>query len=505
MTMTAATKAARAYVLRRSLPAQVHKVGRKEQPRRANLPLPQPGPQTAYLDATADIVVYGGAAGGGKTFALLLQPLRHVDTPGFGAVIFRRSYPQIVQQGGMWDESEIMYSEQGGNPLRGRLLWRWPSGARISFAHMNFEADKLNYQGAQIAMIGWDQLEHFSESMFFYMLSRNRSTCGVKPYIRATCNPDADSWLATFLAWWIDQDTGYPIPERAGKVRWFVRIGERIVWSDDQAALRAEHAEPKSVTFIPAKVTDNAILMAKDPGYLTNLMALAPVDRGRLLEGNWRIKAEAGKVFNRAWFEVVTAAPSGGAEVRFWDFAATAKGQRGSDPDFTAGVKVRQAGGKVFFVIDCVAEQIGPAAGDVLFVNTCVQDALDARAAGRRYSVRWETEPGSAGIKETRRLVTLLREAFAKHGMTVDAGGVRSTGDKLTRAASLASTAQVGDVKLVAGPWVEGWLQHMHGQPDLPHDDIMDASAGAFNALTSGSNFLAYLEAEYGAADDAGA
>jgi len=58
---------------------------------------------------------------------------------------------------------------------------------------------------------------------------------------------------------------------------------------------------------------------------------------------------------------------------------------------------------------------------------------------------------------------------------------------------------------LVGGTWVEGWLRHMHGQPDLPHDDIMDASAGAFNALTAGSNFLSYLEAEYGADDDAGA
>ena len=418
-------------------------------------------------------------------------------------MIFRRSYPQIMQQGGLWDESELMYPGQGGDPLRGRMLWRWPSGARISFAHMNFEADKLNYQGAQIAMIGWDQLEHFSESMFFYMLSRNRSTCGVKPYIRATCNPDADSWLATFLAWWIDQDTGFPIQERAGQVRWFVRVGERIIWADDPAELRAEHAEPKSVTFIPAKVTDNAILMAKDPGYLANLMALAPVDRGRLLEGNWRIKAEAGKVFNRAWFEVVAAAPGGGREVRFWDFAATEKKQKGHDPDFTAGVKMRQ-NGSLFHVIDCVAEQVGPAAGDVLFVNTCVQDALDARAAGRRYMVRWEMEPGSAGIKETRRLVVLLREAFARHGMTVDAAGQRSTGDKLTRAASLASTAQTGDVKLVSAPWVEDWLKHMHGQPDLPHDDIMDASAGAFNSLTvEGGNFLAYLEAEYGEADGA--
>lgn len=411
-----------------------------------------------------------------------MEAARHRAVRGFGAVLFRRTYPQIVQQGGMWDESMTLYPAAGGDPLLGRLIWRWPGGGRISFAHMNAESDKLNYQGAQIALIGWDQLEHFSESMFFYMLSRNRSTCGVKPYVRATCNPDADSWLATFLAWWIDQDTGYPIPERAGKVRWFVRAGEQIMWADAPDALRTAYAEPKSVTFIPAKVTDNRILLASDPSYMANLMALAPVDRGRLLEGNWKIKPAAGKVFNSSWFEIVPQAPQFGSECRFWDFAATEKKQAGNDPDFTAGVLIRQ-GNEAYYVMDCVAEQVGPSDGDALMVNTCVRDALAARSAQRRYRVRWEQEPGSAGKKETYRLVKLLRDAFAGHGLTCDAAGVPSQGDKLTRAASLASTAKVGDVKLVAGPWVDGWLRHMHGQPDLAHDDIMDASSGAFNDL----------------------
>jgi hypothetical protein len=73
-----------------------------------------------------------------------------------------------------------------------------------------------DWQGAQIPLICFDELTHFRAHQFFYMVSRNRSTCGVRPYIRATCNPDADSWVANFLAWWIDPETGFPIPERAG-------------------------------------------------------------------------------------------------------------------------------------------------------------------------------------------------------------------------------------------------------------------------------------------------
>jgi hypothetical protein len=88
------------------------------------------------------------------------------------------------------------------------------------------------------------------ESQFFYMLSRNRSMCGVRPYVRSTTNSDADSWVATFIAWWIDQDTGYPLPERAGVLRWFVRVNDTMVWADSAEDLAAQHSEllPKSVS-----------------------------------------------------------------------------------------------------------------------------------------------------------------------------------------------------------------------------------------------------------------
>ena len=101
--------------------------------------------------------------------------------------------------------------------------WRWPHGSKIKFSHLQLETTVHDWQGAQIALICFDELTHFTAYQFFYMVSRNRSTCGVKPYIRATCNPDADSWVAEFLAWWIDHETGYPIPERVGVLRYYIR------------------------------------------------------------------------------------------------------------------------------------------------------------------------------------------------------------------------------------------------------------------------------------------
>ena len=259
---------------------------------------PQPGPQELFLRSAADIAIYGGAAGGGKTWALLLEAMRHQAIADYTAVLFRRSYPQVMAPGGMWDEAARLYSLLGASPNRSALAWQFPSGARIKFGHLQYEDSIYDWQGSQIAMIGFDELTHFSQAQFFYLLSRNRSTCGVRPYVRATCNPDAGSWVADFIAWWIDSNTGYPIPERSGRVRWFVRVGGVFLWADRPEDLRRDYpdAQPKSVTFVPARVHDNRKLLDKDPDYLANLQSLPPVERARLLGGNWKVRNE-GLVF----------------------------------------------------------------------------------------------------------------------------------------------------------------------------------------------------------------
>ena len=193
----------------------------------------QPGPQTAVLQTRADICIYGGAAGGGKTVGLNLEPLRHVRrVPGFSTVFFRRTTPQITNPGGLWDESLNFYPRFGGTPLHSAHEWRWARGGKIMFSHLQLNSTVYEWQGAQITLICFDELTHFTAKQFFFLVSRNRSTCGVRPYIRATCNPDADSWVAEFVAWWIDPETGFPIPERAGVLRYYVRDAGKIVWAD---------------------------------------------------------------------------------------------------------------------------------------------------------------------------------------------------------------------------------------------------------------------------------
>lgn len=465
---------------------------------------PQPGPQEMFLSTSADIAIYGGAAGGGKSFGILLEGARHTENKDFGAVLFRRTSPMITNEGGLWDESNKMYPLLDAVPKETDHSWTFPSGSVVSFSHLQHDKNVLDWQGSQICLIGFDELTHFTEKQFFYMLSRNRSTCGVKPYVRATTNPDAESWVADFIAWWIDQKEflpngsrnpryGLPVPERAGKVRWFIRLGNELKWADkkedlyeDFESIRKALPEDiqditkpedfiKSVTFIASNVYDNKKLLESNPQYLANLLALPLVERERLLGGNWKIKASAGKVFNREWFEIVEALPKIDLVCSYWDFAATEKQVAGDDPDFTARTLIGYSKAeKKWYILDVFAVQQNPASLEKLFFQTCKLDRDIAKALGARFLVRWEIEPGSAAKRESYRLTTALPG--------YDAKGKNFKGDKLTRARSLAVQAEAANVKCKKGSWNGEFLSHMHGQPDLPHDDIMDSAAGAFNS-----------------------
>lgn len=453
---------------------------------------PQPR-QEQFLATSADIAIFGGAAGGGKTYSVLIEPLRHVSNPRFGAVAFRRTRPEITNEGAMWDEAMAMYPKLGAKPNLNDLQFKFPSGAKITFDSMQYEDDKYSWDGAQVPLLIFDQLESFTAGQFFYMLSRNRSTCGVIPYVRATCNPEP-GWLADFLAWWIGDD-GYAISERSGVLRWMVRLSDdQIAWYNSREEAKTAHpdTEPLSVTFILSTVYDNQELLRQNPQYLANLKALSLVDRERKLGdgqrgGNWKVKPSAGKVFNRNWFRTVTFVPDGGQSVRRFDFAATEKALKKSDPDFTASCWMKIVD-KAIYIMDVTAVQIGPAQidGEVERITQQDKKLLEemnkpkSEAEPRpqtQYKVRWEEEGGSSG--------KMVSYKFVQNLAGFDARGVRSSQDKITRAQPLSAQAEAGNVYLVEGSWNEAFLTHMHGQPDLPHDDIMDAASGAYRDLTA--------------------
>lgn len=444
---------------------------------------PQAGKQEQFLSTFADIAVYGGAAGGGKSFALLLEPLRHITTvKGFGGVVFRRTMPQIKNEGGLWSESLKIYPFVGGVPKESICGWSFSNKKiklknKLKFAHLEHEKNKYDWQGSQIPFIGFDELTHFTEGQFFYMLSRNRSVCGIRPYVRATCNPMADSWVAKLIEWWIDQDTGYPIPERSGVVRYFIRLNNKIMWYDTREealnkTTNPEQIEPKSFTFIPASIHDNQILMEKDPGYYSNLQALSNYEKEQLLRGNWKIRPVAGMFFKKSQFKVVDVVPVGGRTIRYWDRAATEPSETNTDPDWTAGCRMKIMPNGEIYIEHMEHFQASPAKNEINIRNTAEQD-------GKIVAIGLEQEPGSSGKSEVDNYVRNVLKGF---NVRVDKKRI----SKITAALPLSAQVGNGNVYILRGSWNDAFLTEMENfSEDCNHDDQVDAATGAYNMLIS--------------------
>lgn len=453
--------------------------------RRANTPKPQPGPQTAFLNSTADIAIFGGAAFSSKSFGLLTWASRDNDNPLMRCVLFRRTMPEIKAPGGLWDESVPMFRAQGSEPAAGVCEHHFPSGAYVKMGHLQYDSTVYDWDSAQIPKIGFDQLEQFTEFQFFYMLSRNRSMSGLPAQIRAACNPDADSWLAKFIAWWIDPDTGYPIKERSGVIRFFVREGDEIIWGDTaEELINREGGDttdaPTSVTFIPGTMYDNPIGMAKNPKYVARLKALPRVQRERLLGGNWKIRPAAGLMFQREWCRGLEVAPTDlDRSARFWDLAATEEIQ-GNDPDWTVGVKMAKYKGRNRWVI-LDARRMRKSAFKVedAIKNTAVSD-------GRSVQIGYPQDPGQAGKSQAAHFTGMLAG--------FNCWSWSETGDKETRFGPFSAQCEAGNVDYVLGAWNDPYLSALENFPDGKHKDDADASSGVFEMLTNGRGGIVVID-----------
>lgn len=390
-----------------------------------------------------------------------------------------------MNSGGLWDASFSLYGlYPGARPIKSPApYWKFPSGAKISLRHIERDESVYKWQGTEICLIEFDELTHFSEGIFFYMLSRNRSTCGVKPYVRASCNPDADSWVADFISWWIDPDTGYSIPERSGKIRFMARVNEEIVWGDSpeevvRAANDADYDveitidDVKSVAFVASNIYDNQVLLSKDKGYLANLKALSIVERERLLYGNWKIKAAKGLYFPRSSLpELLDKAPDDVTRwVRGWDLAATDTAE-GGEPAFTASVLLGKRRNGRYVVADATNNRLKAEKVRAMVKQCAVSD----KATHKRVRIRLSQDPGQAGKEQAESYIKMLA------GFNVVA--VKESGDKESRAEPFAAQWQAGNVDVVAGPWTETLLGQYEAFPESKFKDLVDAGSNAFNEL----------------------
>lgn len=435
---------------------------------------PNPGPQTEYVRSAADITIFGGSAGPGKSWGTLFRMAVHADRyPGYYGVVFRRKSTEITGGGGLWEESLKLFPIWGarhrGHP---NLDWRWPNQSLVEFRHLQHAGDEIDHHGKQYAEVAFDELTTFLEPQFWYLLSRLRSTCGFRPRMVATCNPDSDSWVRRVIDWWIAPN-GLADPLRSGFKRYFVRDGDDLVWGGSPSACRAAapHIDmrPMSMRFIPARLSDNP---NGDPTYEERLKALPLVERERLLGGNWNVRASAGTMFQRSWYEVIDHLPSEAdcaGNVRFWDMAGSEPTPTYPDPDWTRGVKMSRYKNGLFVVRDVASLRKRVHDVDALVKRTAEQDS-------RRVTVGFWKDPGSAGKNEAARYLAMLA------GWPVVV--LPSSSDKVTNAKAASAQAEGGNIKLLRGPWNDAFLAEHEAFPDGRHDDIVDAESGCMQVLT---------------------
>lgn len=292
--------------------------------------------------------------------------------------------------------------------------------------------------------------------------------------MRATTNPDI-GWVRDLISWWLNEE-GYPIQERSGILRWFIRQNDSLIWADTREELIQNYGDaqiPKSLTFIPSLVKDNKILMEKDPSYLSNLMALARVDRMRLLEGNWNVRPTAGNFFRREWMPIVDVVPGGWIQaIRYWDRAATKPNESNKDPDWTRGVKLFKYPDNSFCVADLRSLRDTPGQVEKMIKNVAGHD-------GQSIRIMSQQDPGSAGVAEA--------DNFTRMLIGYDVRVETMSKDKATRAKPVSAQCEAGNIRVVRAPWNEEFFNEIENFPtDGIHDDIVDSFSAAFNAMSHG-------------------
>lgn len=373
--------------------------------------------------------LYGGAAGGGKSDALLMAALMFVDFPGYNAIIFRRTYSDLALP-----EALIARSIEWLKPTEAHWdginhIWHFPSGACLAFGNMEHENDKYRYQSAAFQCIELDELTQFTESQYRYLFSRLRrlEDSNIPLRMRGASNPGniGHDWV---------------------KQRFMI-----------------EGAKYGRI-FIPARLDDNPNLDRQK--YEESLRELDPITRRQYLQGDWTAR-HGGSIFKREWFSITTDYPHDSNKVRYWDLAAT-KPEPNKDPDYSVGALVAEKQG-IYYVIDIQRVQAKP-----LQVENLIQQCAELDGATTR--IYMEQEPGSSGVVVTDHYAREVLQGYAYHA-------IRSTGSKQERATPMSSAAEAGNIRLLKGTWNTAFLDELEAFPQGSHDDQVDAVSGAFAQL----------------------
>ena len=442
---------------------------------------PNPGPQEAFINCDAFEAFYGGAAGGGKTEALLQLALRYHKEPRYEGLLLRRTFPDLEKSLIPRSKRTFKAADSGAEYNETKKRWQFSSGAKVYFGYLERDDDVEQYQSAEFQFIGFDELTHFTRYQYTYLLSRARSSFGLRPFVRAASNPGSRGHAWVFARWapWLQRPPGQPghDPKYQGR---YAASGDVLRYENDPSGDGdGRYCEDGTLsrTFIAAKLADNPYI---DAGYRSVLQGLDPVRRAQLLGGDWLVTPAAGLFFRRDWFgEFVSAVPSGRCvTVRRWDLAGTEPHEKNPDPDWTSGVRLVKHENGLYYLTDIARCRANPGEVEAFVGQTMDLD-------GRNVRVRFAIDPAQAGKAQARDYV---RRAVDK-GLDAHASKESDPKEARIRRVSAAVTPppgeKVGRMRIVFGPWASAFIQQAEAWPDVDHDDDLDALAGAYDDLAT--------------------
>ena len=393
--------------------------------------------QNVFLRTYSIEALFGGAAGGGKSSALLMAALQYVDVPGYSAILFRKTYADLALPGALMDRFRSWISNHDEIHWNNNTyIATFPSGARIAFGYLNNTNDYLRYKGSEFQFIGMDEVTEIRENDYRYLFSRLRRPASgalskVPLRMRAASNP-APNW-----------------------------VRQRFILEGTSSGR----------IFVPSKLTDNPGIDVDS--YRQALSALDPIERRRLEMGDWWATT-LGSLFDRTDFVIIDPSEvpqvlSSARAMRFWDLAASEPTSSNPDPDWTVGTLMLFNQG-IAYILDVRRQRVKNEKVEQLIAQTAQED-------GHSVAIRIEQEPGSSG--------KALIDQYARYVLPgFDFGGIRSTGDKLTRARPFAAAVANGNVRVVRGSWLTDWLDEFSSFPEAcDHDDQVDSAVGAFSYL----------------------
>lgn len=416
--------------------------------------------QYAFVSYTGFEAFYGGAAGGGKSWALLMAALQYVDVPGYHALILRKTLRELQLPGALIPISKAWLAGTDAKWNGNDKQWTFPSGATLTFGYLGNDGAETRYQSAAFHFIGFDELTAFTEDVYTFMHVRCR---------RPLQSPEGHS----------------PDGLGAGDVPLRVRSasnpgGDGHEW----VKARFIDADSRRAPFFPSGIDDNPYLDTES--YLAVFAGLSdPVTRQRMRDGDWDVTVE-GTRFHRGWFNLLDAAPPGAIRSgRHWDLAATPVGPAARDPDWTVGTLIHRYRDGSYVIADVIRGRWSSA-------NVEAQLKAAALMDGRGVLVGVEQEPGSAGKALVGWVKRTVLPGYAVHG-------ILPTGDKFTRAGPLAAAAEPltnaagevlepGRVAVVRGAWLPDWMNEigLFSETYKGHDDQVDSASGAFELVHRG-------------------